>query len=129
MSNVLNRLHPMVSKGAKGYSTTNNRTHDDIPPESPDQKPDLGSYCIRATTPIISTNPKDHLIYFEGYDDSLNIMQEVDVACERNRGGNQTCGSSKVVFFGPMKECSGVIYKNSSDPTVGKTVVSYGRLL
>jgi hypothetical protein len=105
-----------------GHSTKSTLTNSNSPPGYPPVKPEIGSYCIRATTELLNSP-----YTFEGYDDTLDIIKRVEDACEREQTGEYTCGKSKVVFFGPMRECAGIVYKKSSDPNVDTIVVSPNR--
>ena len=121
MESTLRHNHLLTAYAGRSTKSSMS-TYDHHPPGYPPVKPELGSYCIRATTELMNSS-----FIFEGYDYTLDIIERVEQACERDRAGENTCGESKVMFFGHMRECSGVVYKKSSDPNVDAIVVSPNR--
>lgn len=88
-------------------STSNND-----PPDTTPVVPELGSYCMRASTELVESVRNDHVIRsYKGYDEYTTIVQKVEDACIRDNTilGKDTyhCRHPRLFFLGPTENCNG----------------------
>lgn len=81
------------------------------PPEKTVKKPGYGEYCIRAESFMYRDDDSTHpILKVTGYDTSMDIVQTVTDACDRNaKGFGLECTPCSVVIM-PNSQmlCSGI---------------------
>lgn len=111
--------------------TVHHKVENNEPPGKPPNLPQFGSYCIRASTELVSggdsgSGPKKVLKEFTGFDEGMHIVDTVTRYCERNREEtpNAVCAPTRLSFVGPMGElCDGRVLMY--DPRTGGSQTYY----
>lgn len=101
-------------------STLMDKTECGDPPNSKDVDKQIGEYCIRASIELVKNN--DIIRFYEGYDDSMDIIQRVENVCEKDQRmygkDNHNCKNAKLFFLGPKEDCDGRIHITGKDYTM-----------
>ena len=113
---------PFVLKTASAMSLPEyHRTNNNNPPETPETKPNFGSYCIRSECKMMNpeTNEIDYI--FKGYDINTDITERVSNYCTRklDQSGKSEliCTEPQITFTNQTKGCDGHIMVYDTDTT------------